>query len=158
MVDVEEMTRYTTVAIYMAPVVLSMPFVLWILTPFITQVFPAFAGLNINLATWYVTFALGYLTTMWILEMFWSSIDVAYNGGEIKNITFGAILFAIMAIFTGVFTGLVYFQLYTFSNVLLNAIIASLEVLGIGLFIWQSRSVLVTGERKNHVFAMGSNA
>lgn len=153
MPEAETMVRYTTLGIYMAPLGFSIPFFLWLISPLV----PFLAALNINLAVWYTTAALVYLGAMWVVEIGWSSLDVVLNkGGTTRNITFGAIVFTIMAIVTFAFAILVFTGGYTFGNPAYNAIIVGLVVLGMGLYIWQARSVLKPdGERSNHVFAIG---
>jgi len=153
MTDAETMTKYTTLGIYLAPVVFSITFFLWILTPF----FPPLQVLNISLPTWYITSALGYLTAMWVLEIGWSSVSVATSGGSVKNITFGAVLFGIMAVVTGLFTVMIFFQWYTFTNTTYNAIILILEGLGMALFFWQARSIISEEVRSNHLFNIAGN-
>lgn len=153
MTDAESMTKYTTLAIYLAPLAFSIPFFMWILTPFVPQL----QFLNINLVTWYITASMAYLTAMWIIEIGWSMVSVATDGGSVKNMTFGAIVFGIMAVTTAIFTVMVFLQWYTFTNSTYNFVILILEGLGITLFGWQARTIISEGIRSNHLFAIAGN-
>lgn len=154
MTDAETMTKYTTLGIYLSPLIFSIPVFLWLLTPVIPQYLQ---WLNINLATWYVTAMLGYLTGMWVLEIGWSMVSVHADGGEVKNMTFGVVVFSILAIITGIFTILIFFQWYTFSNPSYNVMLLIIEGLGLALFGWQARTIIVESVRSNHLFAIAGN-
>lgn len=154
MTDAEAMTKYTTLAIYISPLLFSIPIFLWLLTPVIPQYLQ---WLNINLATWYITAAFGYLTVMWIVEIGWSMVSVHADGGAVKNMTFGVVVFAILAIVTGIFTVMVFFQWYTFSNTTYNVILLVIEGLGLALFGWQARTIISESVRSNHLFAIAGN-
>lgn len=155
MTDAENMTKYTTLGIYLAPMVFSIPFFLWMLSPFIPQL--QFLNIQNNLAVWYVTAALGYLTGMWVLEIGWSMVSVHADGGEVKNMTFGAIIFGILAVVTGIFAVMVFLQWYTFANTTYNTIILVVEGLGMALFGWQARTIIWEGVRSNHLFSIAGN-
>lgn len=153
MTDAENMTKYTTLAIYLAPLLFSIPIFLWLLTP----VFTPLTVLNISLPTWYITTAFAYLTIMWIIEIGWSMVSVHADGGAVKNMTFGVVLFGIMAAITGIFTVMIFLQWYTFTNPTYNVILLILEGLGIALFLWQARTIISASVRSNHLFAIAGN-
>lgn len=153
MTDAENMVKYTTLGIYLSPLVFNIPLFLWILTPFVPQL----QFLNINLVTWYITAALGYLTGMWILEIGWSMVSVHADGGAVKNMTFGVVVFGILAVVTAIFAVMIFFQWYTFANTMYNFVILLIEGLGIALFVWQARTIISEGVRSNHLFALAGN-
>lgn len=153
MPEAETMTKYTTLVIYLAPLVFSLAFFLFLLFPFVPQL----AGITINLPTLYVTTAIFYLGVMWVVEIGWSAIDVLADGKELKNITFGAVLFGILAVATFAIGAFVFLGWYTFSNPTYNMIILGIETLGIILFIWQARTILSESVRSNHIFNIAAN-
>lgn len=154
MPEAETMTKYTTLVIYLAPLAFSLPFWLQLLS----QQFPEyFSFLNINIGQWYVTDALFYLGVMWIVEVGWSSVSVLADGQELKNITFGAIIFIILAIITFMFGAFVFLGWYTFTNPEYNVVILVIETLGIILFAWQARTIIFESVRSNHIFNIAAN-
>lgn len=154
MPEAETMTKYTTLVIYLAPLAFSLPF--WL--QLIAQEFPQWLSfLNINLTTWYVTTALFYLGVMWVVEIGWSAVSVLADGQEVKNITFGAIIFIILAALTFMFGAFVFLGWYTFTNPTYNVIVTVIETLGIILFLWQARTILSESVRSNHIFNIAAN-
>ena len=154
MPEAETMTKYTTLAIYLAPLIFTLPFWLQLMS----QQFPQQLGfLNINLAQWFVTTALLYLGVMWVIEIGWSSLSVLADGKELPNITFGAVIFGILAVLTLIFGVLVFLGWYTFNNPSYNLIILIIETLGIGLFARQARTIISESVRSNHLFNIAAN-
>lgn len=153
MTDAETMTKYTTLAIYIAPLIFSIPFFLWLMVPIVPQL----QVLNITLVNWYITAAMSYLTLMWVIEIGWSMVSVSTSGGSVKNMTFGVVVFAIMAVVTGIFTVSIFLGWYHFENTTYNVIIFALETLGIILFGWQARTIIWEGVRSNHLFSLAGN-
>lgn len=153
MPEAETMTKYTTLVIYLAPLVFSIPFWLYLLFPDI----PPLANITINLPVLYVTTAIFYLGIMWIVEIGWSALDVLADGKELKNITFGAVLFGILAVATFAIGSFVFLGWYMFNNATYNMIILGIETLGIILFVWQARTILSESVRSNHIFSLAAN-
>lgn len=153
MPEAETMIKYTTLTIYVAPLIFSIPFWWQLLIPNV----PALTNYNPNLTTWYITTVLAYLAAMWVVEIGWSAIDVVANGKEVKNITFGAIIFGILFAVTLAFAVFVWFGWYTFSNPSYNLLLLIIESLGLILFGWQARTILFESVRSNHIFSIAGN-
>lgn len=150
MVEAETMVKYLTLTIYVAPLVFSLPFFFYMF-PITSQGFSQLTSLQ----NAYAGVTLFYVGAMYIVEIGWSSIDVALNGGgRASNVTFAALLFAILAAGSIIFGNLIFFNLYQFNNLTYNIIILGLIIIGLAMYGWQARKIISESVRSNHIFTL----
>jgi len=137
MVSIGKAFKYTVIVLYTGS--------LWFILGSFLFMFP-FTTAWINAITTPTAYFFGltviYVGVIFLVDLAWSTIDLSGAGALKRNVTFGALIFAGMSIFSIIMGILIFFNQYRMDNTTINFGIMAVLGLGCGSVVWHSRSVL----------------